>query len=97
MASENGEPPDVVLPGRYALTFFTEDALFCFLPAFLIALVEDPETADTIQDRILWMFTVPSGHKPRDREAFDRLITRLTAARRAASGLRAFALTAHLL
>jgi hypothetical protein len=66
----------------YALTFFTEDALFYFLPAFLIALVEDLETADTIQDRILWMFTVPSGHKPRDRETFDRLITRLTAQQR---------------
>jgi hypothetical protein len=66
----------------YALSYFSEDALLYFLPAFLIALVEAPETADTIQTRILWMFTVPSGHKPRDREAFDRLITRLTSRQR---------------
>jgi len=62
----------------YALTFFTDDALLYFLPAFLIALVEDPVTADEIQTRILGLFTVPRGHKPRDRETFDRLISYLT-------------------
>ncbi len=65
-----------------AFSFFTEDALIYYLPAFLIALVEDPETANTIAEPILWMFTAPRGNKQRHGEAFDRLITRLTAPQR---------------
>jgi hypothetical protein len=66
---------------RSALSWLTEDALLYYLPAFLVALVEDPEEADMATD-ILWKFSVPSGHKTRDLDAFYRTIARLNARQR---------------
>ena len=65
-----------------ALGLFTEDALLYFLPAFLIASIEDPETADTIPSRILGIFTAPGNYKPQSHEAFDRFIKRFTTQQR---------------
>jgi hypothetical protein len=62
---------------RSALFWFSEDALLYYLPAYLNALAENPDEADITND-ILWKLSVPSGHKPRDLEAFHRLIARLT-------------------
>ncbi len=43
-----------------ALNLFTEEALHYYLPAFVLAELEDPEEADVIYDGLIFIFT-PSG------------------------------------
>jgi hypothetical protein len=60
-----------------ALNFFTAEALHYYLPAFILAELEDPEAADVIYDRLISIFTpartLPDGEiarrlSPRQRE-----------------------------
>lgn len=42
-----------------AISFLTESAFIYYLPAFLVATIDDPETADIIPDNLLTKFARP--------------------------------------
>jgi hypothetical protein len=68
----------------YALSFTTDAAFHHMLPAYLIAAVQDPETADTIPERIVSRLAFPSGRSRRAQDDFDHLVAGFTSHQRGA-------------
>jgi hypothetical protein len=72
---QDGHRVEVLREHVAALSFFLPEAYHYYLPAFVIAELEDPETADIICDSIFYDFS---------HDKADSLIARLTPAQRQA-------------
>ena len=78
-----GHSPKRIAHFRAALSsFFTEEAVHYFLPAFLLAALDSDDAAGIVFEGIHHKLIFPDGHKPRHLEEFVRRIERLTAAQR---------------
>jgi len=61
-----------------AFCFFTADAFRYYLPAFMLAELKDPETADVIAGNILFHFTPPSGEREFWRPAYEARLSKFS-------------------